>query len=261
MNIEEKKKTNKEKEEEEKQKIRNDLIARFLVNLPPSEISDWNRLLYQALLASWWYTDHYTTPTVCKTDGTKKRRNRKRKGQPADDSDVKELYKFSQWFFTSPHTPSYEQVRSFFYDYYYLIPVCGVIAIDRVHSKWLLVRGNKSQNFSFPRGKKNRDEPDVACALRETKEETGYDLTQYINPEKSVEVWNKGKKLRLYLAEVDSEKNPIQATGNGTEISEVRWMVIPNYASSDTMNQIHRMFRDTYTFETRLALLKIRRWL
>jgi mRNA-decapping enzyme subunit 2 len=43
--------------------------------------------------------------------------------------------------------------------------------------KVLLVRGwKKGASWSFPRGKINRDEKDLDCAIREVYEETGYDL-------------------------------------------------------------------------------------
>ena len=34
----------------------------------------------------------------------------------------------------------------------------------------------KGANCSFPRGKINKDEPDLDCAVREVYEETGYDI-------------------------------------------------------------------------------------
>lgn len=41
----------------------------------------------------------------------------------------------------------------------------------------VLVKGwKKGANWSFPRGKINKDEPDLDCAVREVYEETGYDL-------------------------------------------------------------------------------------
>lgn len=271
MNIEENKKTNKEEEEKEKkQKIRNELVARFLVNLPASEQSDWNRLLYHALHAMWFYKDNCcTSPSPAPIDQTKRvKRRRRRRGQqqpqPLDDTDVKDLHAFCQWFFTTPLTPSYEQVHDFFYDYYYKIPVCGAVVIDRKHHKWLVVKGARSENFSFPRGKIDAGETDVACAIREVHEETGLNISTYINPHKFVDVWNKEKRIRLFFAEIHESLD--LATSSKTpppsvEINEVTWKDIPQYHSNDTINYIHRMYRDVYTYESRLAFLKICRWL
>jgi mRNA-decapping enzyme subunit 2 len=49
--------------------------------------------------------------------------------------------------------------------------------MDDSMEKVLLVRGwKKGASWSFPRGKINRDEKDLDCAIREVYEETGYDL-------------------------------------------------------------------------------------
>ena len=40
-------------------------------------------------------------------------------------------------------------------------------------------------HYGFPRGKRNQDETDVLCAIREAREEIGFDITNLINPKVS----------------------------------------------------------------------------
>ena len=69
----------------------------------------------------------------------------------------------------------------------------------------VLVKGwKKGANWSFPRGKINKDEPDLDCAVREVYEETGYDIKAaglVGNEEemKHIEVTMREQHMRLYV--------------------------------------------------------------
>ena len=69
----------------------------------------------------------------------------------------------------------------------------------------VLVKGwKKGANWSFPRGKINKDEPDLDCAIREVYEETGYDIKAaglVSNEEemKHIEVTMREQHMRLYV--------------------------------------------------------------
>lgn len=70
-----------------------------------------------------------------------------------------------------------------------IVPVNGAIMLDPTLEKCLLVRGYKSNaGWGFPRGKVAKDEDDVSCAIREVKEETGFDIAPYIQANEFVEV-------------------------------------------------------------------------
>jgi len=57
------------------------------------------------------------------------------------------------------------------------IPVRGAIMLNHEMDSVVLVKGwKKGANWSFPRGKINREEDDLVCAIREVYEETGFDL-------------------------------------------------------------------------------------
>ena len=59
------------------------------------------------------------------------------------------------------------------------VPVRGAILLNDALDEVVLVKGyKKGSSWSFPRGKINKDEKDLDCAIREVYEETGYDIRQ-----------------------------------------------------------------------------------
>lgn len=140
-----------------------DLTVRFLLNLPPSELSSVPRLCFQVEEAQWFYEDFI------------------RPANPALPS--LNLRQFCLTLFqhcpllsgfnAAQHLAAYEE----FLAYKVRVPVRGAILMDDNMEKVLLVRGwKKGASWSFPRGKINKDEPDIDCAIREVYEETGFDL-------------------------------------------------------------------------------------
>ena len=69
----------------------------------------------------------------------------------------------------------------------------------------VLVKGwKKGANWSFPRGKINKDEPDLDCAVREVYEETGFDIREagLVKDEsqmKFIEMTMREQHMRLYV--------------------------------------------------------------
>jgi mRNA-decapping enzyme subunit 2 len=140
-----------------------DLTVRFLLNLPPAELSSVPRLCFQVEEAQWFYEDFI---------------------RPANPSlPSLNLRQFCLTLFqhcpllsnfnTAQHTAAYEE----FLAYKVRVPVRGAILMDDSMDKVLLVRGwKKGASWSFPRGKINKDEKDLDCAIREVYEETGLDI-------------------------------------------------------------------------------------
>jgi mRNA-decapping enzyme subunit 2 len=85
------------------------------------------------------------------------------------------------------------------------VPVRGAIMIDADMEQVVLVKGwKKGSKWSFPRGKINKDENDLDCAVRETYEETGYDvraagLIHSDDSVKHIDVTLREQQLRLYV--------------------------------------------------------------
>lgn len=97
-------------------------------------------------------------------------------------------------------------------------------AMDQV----VLVKGwKKGANWSFPRGKINKDEDDLDCAVREVYEETGFDiraagLVKEAKEMKYIEVTMREQHMRLYVfrgVPMDSHFEP----RTRKEISKIEW--------------------------------------
>jgi 8-oxo-dGTP pyrophosphatase MutT (NUDIX family) len=92
----------------------------------------------------------------------------------------------------------------------------------------IIVKGRKSQKWSFPKGHGNREEKPVDACIRELKEEAGIDMTN-VKPDDEVR-FNSGTyfifyvKERLVLQPLDVE-----------EIEEAMWVSISRipYISSN----------------------------
>eukprot|EP00835_Amoeboradix_gromovi_P000577 NODE_20_length_39102_cov_0.325513.p14 type:complete len:200 gc:universal NODE_20_length_39102_cov_0.325513:11235-11834(+) len=190
------------------EQILDDLSARFIINLPESEIAKVERLCFQLEQAHWFYEDFI-------------RENQN--GLPKFT-----LKEFVSLFFE--HLPflhnwaeQHERAFKEFIKYKLRVPVCGGIILNSTLDKVLLVRGWKGQTWSFPRGKINSEELPVDCAVREVDEETGLNITPYLiqtnkSEAKYVEVRVQHQAIRLYYAANVPEDFPFE-TRTRKEIS------------------------------------------
>jgi mRNA-decapping enzyme subunit 2 len=77
--------------------------------------------------------------------------------------------------FSNFHAAAYDE----FLAYKVRVPVRGGIMLNAEMNQVVLVKGwKKSARWSFPRGKINKDELDLDCAVREVYEETGYEVRE-----------------------------------------------------------------------------------
>lgn len=85
----------------------------------------------------------------------------------------------------------------------------------------------KSANWSFPRGKINKAEADLDCAIREVYEETGFDVRsaglvgEHENP-KYIDITMREQQLRLYIF-ADVPMDAQFAPRTRKEISKIQW--------------------------------------
>ncbi|KAJ3227178.1 mRNA-decapping enzyme subunit 2 [Clydaea vesicula] len=101
--------------------------------------------------------------------------------------------------------------------------VCGAVILNEKRDKVLLVRGFKAgANWSFPRGKINKDERKLDCAIREVLEETGFDITDYVNEKNKVERTIREQQICLYIASGVPE-NTFFETQTRKEIGGIHW--------------------------------------
>ena len=169
-----------------------DLCVRFIVNLPNEELQSVERICFQIEEAQWFYEDFI---------------------RPLDPTRLPSMHlrKFSQLMFQhcplfsayseALHTQAYEQ----FLAYKTRVPVRGAIMLNADMTHAVLVKGwKKSAKWSFPRGKINKEETDLDCAVREVYEETGYDLYagNLVAPEehmKKITVTMREQSMMLYV--------------------------------------------------------------
>jgi mRNA-decapping enzyme subunit 2 len=142
-----------------------DLCVRFIVNIPTEELTAAERICFQIEEAQWFYED-FIRPLDPQLPAMNLRRF------------CMAIFKhcpLSANYPESLHEQAYEQ----FMDYKTRVPVRGAIMLNQDMTHAVLVKGwKKSAKWSFPRGKINKDEPDLDCAVREAYEETGYDLVE-----------------------------------------------------------------------------------
>ena len=124
----------------------------------------------------------------------------------------------------------YHHITAFseFLAYKTRVPVRGAIMLNQDMDEVVLVKGwKKGANWSFPRGKINKDEKDIDCAIREVYEETGYDvreagLVKDENEVKFIEITMREQHMRLYVfrgVPQDAHFEP----RTRKEISKIEW--------------------------------------
>ena len=108
------------------------------------------------------------------------------------------------------------------------VPVRGAIMLNENMDEVVLVKGwKKNANWSFPRGKINKEEADLDCAVREVYEETGLDLKSAGlvtegESTKSIEVVMREQHMKLFVfrnVPMDTHFEP----RTRKEISKVQW--------------------------------------
>ncbi|PLW24493.1 hypothetical protein PCASD_03423 [Puccinia coronata f. sp. avenae] len=150
-----------------------DLASRFILNLPIVELSQIERVCFQVEQAHWFYEDFVRPNSLLNLPSY-------------------HLKTFTALFFEKcefltidgaplagwdPKT-AYEK----FMRYKERVPVCGAIMFNEDASQVLLVRGFKhNSSWSFPRGKINENELPKDCAIREVREETGFNIAPYMS--------------------------------------------------------------------------------
>ena len=191
-----------------------DLCVRFIINLPKEELVQVERICFQVEEAQWYYED-FIRPL---------------------DPDLPSLNLKAFCLRIFQHCPLLSQysehhhVTAFeeFLAYKTRVPVRGAILLNHELDSVLLVRGWKTgASWSFPRGKINKDELDLDCAIREVWEETGFDvrkagLVPKDEDTKYIEMSIRDQHIRLYVfRDVPMETNFEPRTRK--EIGKIQW--------------------------------------
>lgn len=201
---------------------------RFIINLPKEELESVERICFQVEEAQWFYEDFI---------------------RPLDpDLPSLNLKNFCLRIFQ--HCPllsefsSYHHAAAFseFLAYKTRVPVRGAIMLNDAMDQVVLVKGwKKSANWSFPRGKINKGEADLDCAVREVYEETGFDLKDagiVGNNEgmKMIELTMRDQHMGLFVfrgVPMNAQFKP----RTRKEISEVQWYKLSELPTSKKQKQ------------------------
>ncbi|KAI0841767.1 hypothetical protein F5Y06DRAFT_198999 [Hypoxylon sp. FL0890] len=191
-----------------------DLCVRFIINLPREDLESVARICFQIEEAQWFYED-FIRPL-----------------DPALPSMSLRNFSLKMFqhcpllasFSTESHIKAFEE----FLQYKTRVPVRGAIMLNDSMDAAVLVRGyKKGASWSFPRGKINKDEDDLDCAIREVYEETGYDLRESglvdkNEPVHPLEVTMHDQQVRLYVFRGIPEDTVFE-TRTRKEIGGIKW--------------------------------------
>ncbi|KAI0851779.1 hypothetical protein F5Y00DRAFT_217102 [Daldinia vernicosa] len=191
-----------------------DLCVRFIINLPREDLSSVARICFQIEEAQWFYEDFI---------------------RPLDPAlPTMSLRSFSlKMFQHCPLLASFSaesHIKAFeeFMQYKTRVPVRGAVMLNDDMDAAVLVRGyKKGASWSFPRGKINKNEDDLDCAIREVYEETGYDLREAglvdkNEPVHPLEVTMHDQQVRLYVFRGVPEDTVFE-TRTRKEIGAIKW--------------------------------------
>ncbi|OTB18017.1 hypothetical protein K445DRAFT_315775 [Daldinia sp. EC12] len=191
-----------------------DLCVRFIINLPREDLSSVARICFQIEEAQWFYEDFIRPldPTL-----------------PSMSLRSFSLKMFQHCpllasFSADIHIKAFEE----FMQYKTRVPVRGAVMLNDNMDAAVLVRGyKKGASWSFPRGKINKDEDDLDCAIREVYEETGYDLREAglvdkNEPVHPLEVTMHDQQVRLYVFRGVPEDTVFE-TRTRKEIGGIKW--------------------------------------
>eukprot|EP00943_MAST-04B_sp_MAST-4B-sp1_P005338 g5338.t1 len=186
----------------------NDLCGRFLLSLPPDQLTAVDRLFFQIEQMWWFYEDHL-----------------------ADYND--KLPHLSQEEFgrqvfrlCTLLQPSYKKYGEFyrmFKQYLSRVPVFGSILLNKKMTKCVLVRSYHGKSWMFPRGKVNEGESHETAACREVLEEIGYDCTKLIKSNEFIQYnETRFKQVTLFII-IGVEEDFNFETRTRKEIGKIKW--------------------------------------
>ncbi|GMG99397.1 hypothetical protein Nepgr_001237 [Nepenthes gracilis] len=189
------------------QELLDDLCSRFVLNVPKEDQQSFERILFLVEYAHWFYED-----------------NSVEKNPSLKSFTLKEFTTllFNNCDVLKPYVPHLDDIFKDFTSYKVRVPVTGAIILDQSYERCILVKGWKGTSWSFPRGKKNKDEEDHACAIREVLEETGFDVSDLLNKDQYIEKIFGQQRVRLYIIAGVSDETTF-APLTKKEISEIAW--------------------------------------
>lgn len=111
------------------------------------------------------------------------------------------------------------------------LPIYGSIILTPEMDKVLLVQNVNSDSWSFPKGKQELNETEQACVIRETLEETGFNIQEGLDLQKRL----RHRKATFFIIENVPEYT-FFVPWKRTEISNVGWHLVPDLGKNPLYN-------------------------
>lgn len=202
--------TNTASSERRLNEVLDDLCARFLVNLPASEYTSFERLFFAIEAAHWFYEDFF------------------REHEPLLPRLPLKTFAgklFEHTPLLKPYSADVDKLTQAFKNYKQEVPTCGAAMLTEELDKVLLVRGwGAHAKWGFPKGKVANGESEMQAAIREVLEETGFDLGSYINENTYfIDSMTGGRLNRIFVVGGIPESTKF-VTKTRKEISKIAWV-------------------------------------
>ncbi|WUR03218.1 mRNA decapping complex subunit 2 (DCP2) [Vairimorpha necatrix] len=179
--------------------VLDDLSIRFLLLLDPLDVENIERLFFILEEAHWFYIDNYNIKTIPFIDFCR------------------------QILAHNKINIDLMEGINIFRTYKQAIKVYGCIIFDSKLESVLIVRENERINsYGFPKGKKSKDESGLECAIREVKEEIGYDVSNKIIKNFSINLF---EKMNFYFV-FNVKKSTKFVCNMKNEIMDIIWLPI-----------------------------------
>lgn len=196
--------------------ILDDLASRFIINIPEEERKDPIRLCFQIELAFWFYLDFY-----CPEDAATR---------PCNMKDFTQMV-FQHVPSLQEHLPNTDSIIERWKEYKMAVPTYGAILLDETLEYVLLVQAYWARaSWGFPKGKVNEGEEPHACAVREVLEETGFDISPFLDQAEYIERQVFDTQVRLYLIVGVPRDTPFSPRTR-KEIKSIDWFSIADLPS------------------------------
>ncbi|EGT37214.1 CBN-DCAP-2 protein [Caenorhabditis brenneri] len=203
--------------------VLDELEFRFISNMVLHEINDDIRVCFHLELAHWYYIDHMVEDTE------------KYIGCPNVGSRDFTIQMCQHCRLLKKYAHRTDEVIAKFREYKSSVPTYGAILVDPEMEHVLLVQSYfaKGNNWGFPKGKINQNEPPRDAAIRETFEETGFDFGIHSEREKKFQRFINEGMVRLYLVKnVPRDFNFAPQTRK--EIRKIEWFKIDDLPTDKT---------------------------
>ncbi|KAJ8904659.1 hypothetical protein NDN08_001177 [Rhodosorus marinus] len=190
------------------EEVLDDLCCRFLLNLPKSEFSSFERLFFAIESAHWFYDDFF------------------RENHPNLPKFSLKDFAFALFAHTpllQPYRDSVDQLFKDFRTYKQGVPKCGAAMLNKGMDRVVLVLGWGSKGrWGFPKGKLGNDETELEASIREVDEETGYNFAPKARENDSMELIQQGVRTIIFVVKDVPEDTPFEPKTR-KEIAKIEW--------------------------------------